>query len=163
MADSKADNKEGDSMIYDTLQHLEQYEGIHPGVYRGLQLLRDTDFSALEDQKQYEVDGRNLFFSLQTYQSKLDNDTPEAHRDYIDIQYLIEGQEKVGVAPLEDMTEEVEARAENDIWFYRGPVDQITLGGSRFAVFFPGDAHAPGIAVGQPECCRKCVVKVRVK
>lgn len=150
-------------MIYDLLKHLEQYKGIHPGVYRGLEVLRDTDFSALEDQKQYEVDGRNVYFFLQTYENKPDNDTPEAHRDYIDIQYLITGREKVGVAPLEDMTQEVEARPENDIWFYRGPVDHITLEGDRFAVFFPGDAHAPCIAVEQPEACRKCVVKVRVK
>lgn len=150
-------------MIYDTLKHLEQYKGVHPGLYRGLKVLRETDFSALEDQKQYEVEGREVYFFLQSYDSKPANDTPEAHRDYIDIQFLITGREKVGVAPLEDMTQETEARPENDIWFYRGPVDQITLGGDRFAVFFPGDAHAPCIAVDQPEFCRKCVVKVRVK
>lgn len=150
-------------MIYDTLKHLEQYKEVHPGIYRGLQVLSQIDFSALEDQKQYEVDGREVYFFLQSYESKPDNDTPEAHRDYIDIQYLITGREKVGVAPLEDMTQEVEARPENDIWFYRGSVDHITLGGDRFAVFFPGDAHAPCIAVEQPESCRKCVVKVRVK
>ena len=32
-------------MIYDSLKHLEAFKGSHPGVYRGLELLRDTDFS----------------------------------------------------------------------------------------------------------------------
>ena len=36
-------------MIYDTLDHLEAYRGVHPGVMRGLELLRDTDFSQWED------------------------------------------------------------------------------------------------------------------
>ncbi len=93
------------------------------------------------------MEGKDLFFfPLPVYESKPANLTPEAHRDYIDIQFLVEGTEKVGVAPLEDMLEEVEGRPDSDIWFYRGPVDEITLSGNRFAVFFPGDAHAPGIA-----------------
>ena len=55
-------------MIYDSLKHLEQYEGTFPRLYRGLELLRTTDFSTLED-KLYEVEGRDLFFSLQSYDS----------------------------------------------------------------------------------------------
>lgn len=149
-------------MLYDSLKHIEFYKGIHPGVYHALEILRDTDFSQLED-KRYEVDGDNLFFFLQSYETKPDNDTPEAHRKYIDIQFLVSGREKMGVAPLEDMSEEVEARPDGDIWFYRGPMDYITLtAGDRFAVLWPGDAHAPSIAVDSPAPCRKCVVKVKV-
>ncbi len=149
-------------MIYDTLQHLETYRGIHPGVMRGLELLRDTDFSGMEDGR-HDVDGDQLFFLLQSYDSKEINDRPEAHRNYIDIQYLISGEELVGVAPVEEMTEEVEARPEGDIWFYHGPVSQLLLSGGRFVALWPGDAHAPCIAVdGRPVPCRKCVVKVRV-
>ena len=36
-------------MIYDSLKHMEAYQGVHPGIYKGLELLRDTDFSKLED------------------------------------------------------------------------------------------------------------------
>lgn len=149
-------------MIYDTLKHLEAYRGIHPGVLRGLELLRDTDFSGMEDGR-HEVDGDDLFFLLQSYESKPVNDKPEAHRKYIDIQYLISGTELVGIAPLEEMEREVEARPDGDIWFYNGPMDQVLLTGERFMVLWPGDAHAPCIAVdGTPVPCRKCVVKVKV-
>ena len=150
-------------MLYGTLQHLDSYRGMHPGVMRGLELLRDTDFSQLPDGK-YEVDGDRLFYSLQSYENKLANDTPESHRKYIDIQFLISGREWMEIAPLENMTEVAEARPEGDIWLHRGPVDgQVLLAGDRFAVLWPEDAHAPGIAVdGKTEPCRKCVVKVRV-
>ena len=150
-------------MLYGTLQHLDSYRGIHPGVRRWLELLRDTDFSQLPDGK-YEVDGDRLFYSLQSYENKLSNDTPESHRKYIDIQFLISGREWMEIAPLENMTEVAEARPEGDIWLHRGSVDgRVLLTGDRFAVLWPEDAHAPGIAVdGKPEPCRKCVVKVRV-
>lgn len=148
-------------MLYGTLKHLDSYRGIHPGIMRGLELLRDTDFSQLED-KRYEVDGDNLFFSLQSYESKPSNDTPEAHKQYVDIQFLVSGRERMGVAPLEDMVEVAEARPEGDIWLYHGPTDELLLTGDRFAVLWPEDAHAPGIAVDGPEPCRKCVIKVRV-
>lgn len=150
-------------MIYDSLKHLEAYGGVHPGVMRGLELLRDTDFSVMEDGR-YEIDGDNLFILLQSYETRRENDTPEAHRNYIDIQYLISGAEKMGVGPLEEMTSEAEARPEGDIWFYHGPLSEILLAGDRFAALWPGDAHAPGIAVdGKPAPCRKCVVKVKVQ
>ena len=151
-------------MLYGTLKHLESYRGIHPGVMRGLELLRDTDFAQLADGR-YEVDGERLFYSLQSYVNKPANDTPEAHRKYIDIQFLISGREWMDVAPLANMTEVAEARPEGDIWLHRGPVDgRVLLAGDRFAVLWPEDAHAPGIAVdGTPEQCRKCVVKVRVE
>lgn len=148
-------------MIYDTLDHLEQYQGLSPRLDRALELLRTIDFSSLED-GQYEVEGRDLFYSLQSYESKPTNPTPEAHRDYIDIQFLVEGAEKIGVAPLADMTEEVEGHPERDIWFYHGPVEEITLTKNRFAVFFPNDAHAPGVAPEQPAHCRKFLIKVHV-
>lgn len=148
-------------MIYDSLSHIDQYQGIHPGVFRGLELLRSTDFSKLEDGR-HEVDGSNLFFLLQSYDTNPVNNTPEAHKDYLDIQYLISGREWMGVAPLEAMTEEVEGHPERDIWFYHGPVDNVLLEGDRFVALWPGDAHAPGVAVDAPAPVRKCVVKVRL-
>ncbi len=145
-------------MIYDTLDHLKRYEGIHPGVMQGLEFLAQTDFSTLADTR-VTLDGDNVFANLMTCETKPSNDRPEAHRKYIDIQYLISGEELVGVGPLETM-EEVEARPQNDIWFYHGQTAQVPIGKGRFVVLFPEDAHAPSIAVDEPQTVRKCVVKV---
>ena len=149
-------------MLYDTLQHRAQYKGLPERILRALDYLAETDFSALPDGR-YELDGERLFANVCSYETKPVNDTPESHEKYMDIQYVFEGKEQIGVGPLEEMGDVVEARPEGDIWFYHGPVDEITLAGDKFAVLFPGDAHAPCIAVdGAPVPCRKCVVKVRV-
>ncbi len=147
-------------MIYDTLPHVDAYCGLHPRLFKALTLLRDTDFSQLADGT-YEVEGRDLFYFLQTYETKEENPTPEAHKLYADIMLMLSGEEVVGVAPLEWVTDTGD-RPEGDIRFYRGETVPILLKKDRFAVFFPGDAHAPGIAPGKPETVRKCVVKVRL-
>ncbi|NCB64076.1 MAG: DUF386 domain-containing protein [Clostridia bacterium] len=150
-------------MIYDTLAHLAQYEGIHCGVMRGLRFLAETDFSTLADGR-YELDGDNVFANVMSYTTRERNDTPESHQEYIDIQYVISGEELIAVAPLEDMSGVAEAHPERDIWLNIGCAEPLTLGHGRFIAVWPGDAHAPGIAPGGvPAPARKCVVKVRVE
>lgn len=149
-------------MIYDSLKNLDNYKGIYPQILRALEIIRDTDFSQQEDGT-YEVDGFNFRYMLQSYTAEKVNDRPEAHRDFIDIQYLISGKEVIGVGPLDSMTEEVEAHPDRDIWFYHGPTDAITLQDDRFLVLFPNDAHAPSSVPPEgPTQVRKCVFKVHV-
>lgn len=149
-------------MIIDHIKNLKNYPLLDSRLLRGLELLRDTDFSKVEDST-YEVEGRDLYYFIQSYPTRPENDTPEAHRKYIDIQYMIYGTERMDVGQLEAMTEEVIAKPENDIWFYRGPSDPITLTEGMFAVFFPNDAHAPCISPADgSNDVRKCVVKVRI-
>ncbi len=148
-------------MIFDTIYNIDTYKGIHPRVFKGLTILRDTDFSALADDRYY-VDGEDLFFTISTYETKQTNDTPEAHIEYIDIQCLLSGTEHMGVAALADMAEEILPRPEGDARLYRGKTDKLTLSAGKFIVLFPGDAHAPGIAAGAPEKVRKVVFKVKI-
>lgn len=148
-------------MILDHIKNINNYKFLSDPLIRALELIRDTDFGSLEAGT-YEVDGKNLYFIIQSYETKADNNMPEAHRQYIDIQYLIQGTEKMGVAQL-DTAEEIEARPQNDIWFYRTPMDYITLSEGMFTVFFPNDVHAPCIASTEgPKLARKCVFKVHV-
>jgi YhcH/YjgK/YiaL family protein len=149
-------------MIYDSLKNLDNYQGLDPRIIRALALIRDTDFSNMPDGT-YEVEGFDFRYMLQSYTADKENDKPEAHRDFLDIQYVFAGKELVGVGQLADMTQEVEANPDGDIWFYRGPLDHVTLEGDRFVVLFPNDAHAPCCMPPEgPTQVRKCVFKIRV-
>lgn len=53
-------------MIYDRLDQIERYRGLQPRLYKALELLRDTDFSKIPDGT-YEVEGRDLFYFVQSY------------------------------------------------------------------------------------------------
>ena len=148
-------------MLYDTLDNLSAYSALSPRLALAFRFLMETDFSKLPDGRM-ELDGQDVYASLSSYETKSVNDTPEAHRKYIDVQFLVSGTEKVGVAPLSVMQEEVSGDEQGDIWFYHGPTEPLTLGGDRVLVLWPQDAHAPCMAIDMPETVRKCVVKVRV-
>lgn len=146
-------------MIFDSLAHIETYRHIHPRIYRGLKLL-ESDFSGVADGR-YTLEGDDLFYMLQSYETKPDPPFPEAHKAYVDIQCVLSGAEVIGVGALEDLTE-VEAHPERDLALYRGPLNRIALTPGKFIVLWPQDAHAAGIALGEPGPCHKCVVKVRI-
>lgn len=149
-------------MILDNIKNLENYAFLPAKLLQALETIRDTDFSKLEDSS-YEVDGRDLYFFIQTYPTRPENLKLEAHRKYIDIQYMITGTECMGVGQLETMAEEVEANPEKDYWLYYGPMDMLTVKEGMFAVFFPNDAHAPCVSPAEgSNNVRKCVFKVAV-
>lgn len=149
-------------MIYDTLDHAGQYRKLSGNLAKALDYLTGTELETVEAGC-VEIDGERVFALFQSYETKPENDRPEAHRKYIDIQYLIEGEELIGVAPLALMERVAEAAPERDIWFYEGETAKLPLGSGRFAILFPQDAHAPCIAAGECRPVRKVVVKVAVE
>ena len=86
----------------------------------------------------------------------------EAHRKYLDVQYIVEGEETVGWAPLETLTLEGEFNTEKDIGRYAGPVDCMRIGAGYCYVVFPEDAHMPGIHLDQPHAFKTMVMKLKV-
>ncbi len=150
-------------MIFDSLKHIENYKGIAPRIYKALEILRDTDFSKVADGT-YEVEGFDFRYNVMSYTQDHGFEKFEAHRDFIDIQYMITGTEIMGFNQLENVTEiAAEANPAGDIWFYHGDMDSVTVSGDRFAIFFPSDAHAPGIMPPKgPYEVRKCVFKIHI-
>ena len=148
-------------MIFDTLDNRGLYAAISPYLAKGLDFLAQTDFSTLEDGT-YEIDGDNVFANVMHYDTRQSNPTPESHVKYIDVQFVIEGEERIDVLPLKDTTG-VASQPGEDCWLNYGTGDGLVIKGDRFLAVWPQDAHAPGIAPsGRPARQRKCVVKVRV-
>jgi YhcH/YjgK/YiaL family protein len=103
---------------------------------------------------------------VQTYRTKpLDQCVWEAHRKYIDVQYLYAGTEVMGWAPLAGAAERVAYDPARDVAFYDPPKD-VTLTvvpAGTFAIFFPTDVHMPQAAHGVSVEIGKIVVKVAVE
>ncbi len=126
--------------------------------------LRDNDLSTLE-LKRYDIDGNNVYAPVSEYITKNEEDARyESHRAYIDIQYVISGKELIGVAPMSaKMTELEPYNQSNDIGFFTvSGGEKRPANPSRFFIFFPDDAHMPGLKDVENSPVRKVVVKVRV-
>lgn len=150
-------------MIYDKIDNLESYAGISTDMRMGLEWLRDV---SLDIEKGVYMISPQVKAIVSEYTTKeLNENGYEAHRDWIDIQYLVKGEERVRCLPLEYLTESLPYNESIDASFCieRGiKGHDLVIGSGYFAVFFPQDGHMPGLMIGGPEKVKKVVVKVAI-
>ena len=107
-----------------------------------------------------------IFALVQKYTTKsLDGAQMESHKKYCDLQYIVEGTEKIYWASLRKLTVEDDRTPEADIIFYKsGPEQGYTLlEAGMFGFYAPEDGHMPCIAVNEPQPATKIVFKIPVK
>lgn len=146
-------------MIKDSIKNYLTYN-LDEKLNAGLKYLAQTDFSSMENGKD-EILKDKVFAIVQDYNTKPENIAKfEAHRKYIDIQYIIKGHEKIGVAQIEGYTAIDDYDEEKDIIFFDGKAnDFITMKEGDFAIFFPQDLHMPSVAINESSYVKKVVVK----
>ena len=152
-------------MVFDTLKNCAQYYCLHERFEQAFDFIREATAKDLAVGK-YEIDGKELYASVQEYNSKLpENGKFEAHKNYIDIQFIVSGIEEMGVMDISKATSKVAYNPEKDVEFYE---DSEKAGGcvvekSEFGIFFPWDVHKPGLAYrGVSTPVKKVVVKVKM-
>lgn len=127
----------------------------------GFEFLRKTP-TGLADGR-HEIGG-GAHAIVSTYQTSSSGGKRfEAHRRYIDLQYVAEGEETAHVAPVSSLSTAEEYDETRDTAFFHDPPshETITLRAGSFAVFYPEDAHRPGVMAGAAPCAvRKIVVKI---
>ena len=149
-------------MIIDTINNANLYRGINPRIRTALEYLAKTDFAALAPGR-YDLDGDNVFALVQQYDTKpRENGVWEAHRHYIDVQFVAAGVEMMGYTPLGGLTVTQPYAADKDCVLLAGTGDFVTARAGTVVVFFPEDAHMPCLACAGPVPVRKVVVKVAV-
>ena len=89
----------------------------------------------------------------------------ETHKKFFDIQYLIEGDEYLGVCTRQGLVPKTEYEVARDVIFYHDPAQagQVLLHGGDYVIFAPEDAHKPRCLVDGPMEVKKIVVKVPVE
>lgn len=149
-------------MIIDHLKNAHLYYFLGERFEKGLKFLQETDLTKFENGK-HAIDGDNLFLVIKRYDSfpvaecKLEN-----HHDYADIQKVVSGKEYFCYAPLDDL-KLVESKPENDVYYFEGKCEPITLIGDLFALVLPDDAHMPERAINEVrEPIVKAIVKVKL-
>ena len=151
-------------MIFGSIQNLETDRRVLPAaLVRGLEYLRDTDFFKLEPGR-YEIDGTAIFALVQEYRpAPKEEKKPEAHRKYLDIQYVFQGSEIICYG-LENRANEVleDLLAEKDLLFFKSVQNEmdLILTEGMYVILFPQDIHRPGCRYGDGGQVKKVVVKI---
>ena len=151
-------------MIHDTLANATIYEALSPRFAAAFAWLRTVN--GTQPMGRVDIDGDNCFALVQTYATKpIESAKFEAHRKYIDIQYIHSGRETILWAPLADMKEETLPYSEvKEAALFKLIPDMtaLHLSAGHFAILYPQDAHAPCVEWGASEQVFKVVIKVAV-
>lgn len=150
-------------MITDSLSHIGQYSSVSSRLKLAAQFLETRNCKALEPGK-YEIDGDRVYALVQHYETKpQEKGLWEAHRQYLDVQYMAEGSEKLGYIPIGQAEVTRPYEQEGDYALFAASGDFFTLREGHFALFAPHDVHMPAIQVETAQSVKKIVIKVLIE
>lgn len=149
-------------MIFDSLKHKDNYKHF-PALYQALNYLDSLPSRELPAPTVVLEVGR-LFCNLVTFTSKPEEQCIyEAHRNFIDLHFIVSGIERIATSDLGSLTTEVPYAPEKDIEFLKGDADgYYELKPGQFMVCFPGDAHKVAMMKDKPAEVKKIVFKMKV-
>ena len=152
-------------MIGTAISDLSRYKGLGVNLDRAIDWMMEGSWMQRKEDGKVSIDGEKVFALFMQYDSKLPADALfETHRNYIDIQVLVEGEELVEVRTDEGL--EIAVPYVEDIEFQKVPATRshvCVLKPGTALVFFPEDAHRPSLAYdGVRRPCRKMVLKVHI-
>lgn len=176
-AHAQADQKTADQWLKSKIWNDGIAIEVHPCVnaaefyrqYQANKAVWDKVFAFLKTQNletlvpgKYPIDGVNAYASITEGPSKELADAKwESHRNYIDLQYVIKGEEKIGVAPVITATIVKPYDETKDAANYTADGTYYIASPESFFLFFPQNAHRPNIKVDGYNIVKKLVIKIK--
>lgn len=152
-------------MIFDSIKNAKLYAGLNPDIDRILEQMQQYTPDNYPGGR-IELDGSRLYMMLNQYDTRPGAGAlGEAHRKYIDVMYMIEGEEIIYVKDadaLQNITMPYDPDKECLLAATDPDATPVHMTPGRFVVLFPQDAHTPNCSVGQGMNVKKIVGKVRI-
>lgn len=150
-------------MIIDRLENMNRYRMLSPLLLEmvdelaGGRIALDTEYSCPPDES-----GLSYFVS-EYYTKEPEEVFLEAHRRFMDLQYIVSGKERIRISTDSSLTQlHSPYDIQRDIEFYTGQGEEFLLRAGYFIILFPNELHGPCIADGEPQYVRKFVGKIPV-
>ena len=146
----------------DKVQFARQYHLNQAAWDKAFAYLKNTDLKTLANGR-HVIDGDNVYAIVTEAPTKdYDKTAFESHRKYIDLQYVITGEEKMAKTPVTSVTVNKPYDAAADIAYYTGDGKIYVVPAGTFMLFFPTEAHRPNITPSGNKVVKKIVIKIRV-
>ena len=153
-------------MIFDKIENADKYSLANAeGWAKAVELMKNFDPSQFVKGKT-PCDFGITLGGLEYETRPREAAKPEAHKKYIDLMFMAEGEEAVLYAPVASYGAPATPYTEKGdcaLYDQTGTEAVLHLDTGTFAVFLPSDAHAAGIALGAPATVRRIVIKIPVE
>ncbi len=143
-------------MIFDEIQNLKKYKNLIPH-FNSIEKIVNTNLTNLKEGSYQVQDGLRYIVSKYTSQK----DKPfEVHYDEIDLQIIIEGEEKmeIGKPILEIQKYDKETDCALSSGYTTASLKAAT---NTFVIFYPNEYHKPGITYSDEKLIKKIIFKIK--
>ena len=155
-------------MIYDNEKNIGRYKSTS-WIYNCINRVCDYTDETIPVGK-YEIKGdgikeASLYAVVNSYVTHPHiSDKYENHHDWVDIQYILDGEEEIRVCRKDDLPVAREYEKDADYEFLCDPESYTSVAMKKgdFLVLLPGEAHEPNLSLKGESSVRKIVFKVKV-
>lgn len=146
-------------MIIDKIENAKLYYPLHPKFKSAFEVLIKGEFALGKN-----IIDNDLYVNYEEYATYPINERRfEAHKNYIDIQFVVEGQEKMGVCDISETEILENYDKERDVMFLSAKNPNfINVKKGYFIIFYPNDAHMPCLLINEAQKVKKFVGKVKI-
>lgn len=151
-------------MIYDTFDHIDTYCRKDSPLARAIRFV--AEFDRAQPDGRYPIEGEAMYALVSSYTTSPRVERRfEAHKKYLDVQVLLEGEESIDISLEANLPLLQEYNETKDIFFVQPPAEcaSLVMQPGYFAVFYPQDFHRPNCQLRGASPVRKIVVKIRVE
>jgi len=150
-------------MIYDTLNNINEYKGISINLDKALTFLSLAKDATLALGRT-EIEGDKIYANIISAQTILrEAGSFEYHKKYIDIHFMIEGEERILISNVNKLDTISEYKEDGDYGLQRGKEEvELLLTKGKFCICFPEDSHLPLIMNNESESIKKGIIKVQL-
>lgn len=149
-------------MIFGNINHLSDYPFLDSAVKECFEYAKSHDLLSYE-KGSHPIDGERLYVNIAEYETTTpENRFWEAHKQYLDLHFMIKGEERIDLAFIENMEQKDYVEKDDFLPLEGTPVVTAVLHENDFLICYPQDGHMTGLAADKPVSLKKAIFKIRI-
>ena len=149
-------------MVFGNIRDLKDFAYLEENVRRCFDYAREHDLLSYE-KGSHPIDGDELFVNIVEYETTTpENRFWEAHRQYLDLHFMLRGPEQIDVNFIDNMEQKEFVEKDDFLPLEGEPNSHVVLNAGDFLLCYPADAHRTAVQVGNPAVIKKAIFKIHI-
>lgn len=147
-------------MIFANIKNLNDYAYLDEKIKKCFTYYRSNDLNSFNPGS-YEIEGKDIFVNIVEYETKEDSFW-EAHKDYIDLHLMLDGEEKIKLNFIENMKLGSYSKEEDYQALEGDSNSSVILKKEDFLICYPSDGHMTGLRLKDRTRIKKAIFKIKL-
>ena len=150
-------------MVFGNIRDLKEYSYLEKDVLKCFEYAKTHDLINFKNGS-HEIDGDDLFVNIVEYETTTpENRFWEAHRQYLDLHFMLRGSERIDVNFIDNMQQQEFLEQDDFLPLEGNPNSHVVLTEGDFLLCYPKDAHRTALQIKEPTAIKKAIFKIKVK